>query len=369
MSNPRTNTAFEYEVIREELFETIDEIVRNGRKLVLGQELERTEAALAGYTGRKYAVGVGNGTDAIYAALRALGVGPGDEVLMPANVCVAVLEAVVRNQAIPRFVDVKVDTWTLDPQKAAAEINERTRAILAVHAYGLPADLKEILAVAGQRISVIECCGQAFGAKYEGHPVGHFGAVGCFSFNPSKVNGAIGDGGALVTDSEEVARNAHRMRDHGRDQEGGPSNFVGFSSRLDEINALAVRMKLKHTDDWIKLRHQKALAYRQLISEARDVTLQVLPAGRTSSYQMFALRTPSRDSIRQRMAEQGVRCGIHYRLPFRMPGYSDAGFPGIDCIPQTLKLEATTLSMPFYTGITDEQMESFAGALKRACAG
>ncbi|MDP2857382.1 MAG: DegT/DnrJ/EryC1/StrS family aminotransferase [Bacillota bacterium] len=367
MDRPRTNTAYEYEVIRDDLFKAIDDIVRNGRKLVLGHELERTEEALAGYTGRKHAVGVGNGTDAIYVALRALGVGPGDEVLMPANVCVAVLEAVVRNQATPHFVDVKPDTWTLDPAKVSLAIGPRTRAILAVHAYGLPADIEEIMAVAGDGVRVIECCGQAFGARYMGHPVGHFGTVGCFSFNPSKVNGAIGDGGALVTDSEDVARNAHRMRDHGRDVEGGPAHFTGFSSRLDEINSLAVRLKLEHIDDWIQIRHRKAQMYRQMLAEAKGVILQTVPPGRVSSYQMFTVRHQLRDRVRHLITEQGVRCGTSYRLPFRMPAYATSAFPGTDSIPETFSLEATTLSFSFFTGITEEQMGVFADALKRAC--
>jgi dTDP-4-amino-4,6-dideoxygalactose transaminase len=366
MARAQTNTVYEYEAIRDKLVEAVDDIVRSGRKLVLGHELERTEASLASYIGRKHAVGVGNGTDAVYAALRALGVGHGDEVLMPANVCVAVLEAVVRNHATPHFVDTKPDTWTIDPAKASLAVNANTRAILAVHAYGLPADIDEIMAVAGEKIHVIECCGQAFGARYKGHPVGRFGAVGCFSFNPSKVNGAIGDGGALVTDSEDVARNAHRMRDHGRDVEGGPAHFTGFSSRLDEISALAVRLKLEHTDEWIELRHQKAQRYRQLLSGARGVTLQAIPPGRLSSYQMFTVRTPCRDRIHQLMVEQGVRCGTSYRLPFQMPGYAAYRFPGIDSIPETYALEGSTLSLPFFTGITEDDMITIAQALKRA---
>ncbi len=367
MTMPATNASYEYEIVRERLLAGIDDMVRNGRKLVLGEELERTEKALAEYTGRKYAIGVGSGTDAIYIALKALGVRPNDEVLLPANICVAVLETVLRNNAIPRFVDVRPDTWTLDPSKALNSVNKRTRAILAVHAYGLPSDLDDLLAVAGDKLHVIECCGQAFGARYKSYPVGSFGIAGCFSFNPSKVNGAMGDGGAIVTDDEEVARIAHRMRDHGRDREGEPAHFVGVSSRLDEINALAVRLKLDHVDEWIALRHQKALLYRQMLSPARGVTLQSLPRDRVSSYQMFTVRVPSRDKVRKRMIEQGVRAGTSYKLPFRMPGYLKYAGGGIDSIPETYRLEATTLSLPFFTGITDEYMHTVTDALISAC--
>ena len=363
------NSQYEYGYIHDALLVEVDAMVREGRKLVLGEEIVAAERALAEYAGCARAVAVGSGSDALYLALRSIGVS-GTEVILPANVCVSLPEAILRAGATPRFVDVRPDTWTLDPDLVSATVQDRIGAIIAVHVYGLPADLDALVEIADSRgIALLEAAGQAFGARYRERPVGHWGTAGCYSFNPSKMNGAIGDGGALVTDDEALALRAHRTRDHGRDVEGGTAHFVGMSSRLDEINALVVRLKLQYIDEWVRRRHARGQVYRELLSGVDGVTLQAFPPGRLSSVQRFSIRVPTslRDRIRERLAERGIRTGGHYVPPYRMPAFESS--LGISGVPVTESLAASTMSLPFYPEMTDGAMEFVVEALRDALGG
>jgi dTDP-4-amino-4,6-dideoxygalactose transaminase len=342
----------EYDRIHTEIDQAIARVLRRGW-FILGKEGEAFEAEWADYCGVTHAVGVGNGTDAIHLALRAAGIGPGDEVVVPALTAAFSAMAVSMAGATPVFADVLPETYTLDPAAFAAAITPRTAAVMPVHLYGCPADMAPILEVARQHdLLVLEDAAQAHGARYRGARVGGLGDVAAFSFYPSKNLGAYGDAGAVVTGDAALAARVRMLR-HGGQQRTYEHELLGVNSRLDEIQAAILRVKLSHLDAWNRRRRTLAAHYHAgLDSEADRTTPQLalpsVPDGVEHVYHLYVVRTSLRDSLREYLVGAGVTPGIHYpRGVHRQKAYASLGYQPGSC-PNAEKAAAEVLSLPIF---------------------
>lgn len=332
---------------------------------ILGPELEAFEQAFAAYHGVAHAVGVANGTDAIELALRALGVGAGDEVITVAHTAVATVCAVERTGATPVLVDVDEATYTLDPRAAAAAVTGRTRAIVPVHLYGHPADMEPLMDLAARHgLAVVEDCAQAHGARTGGRLVGIFGHLSAFSFYPTKNLGAYGDGGAVVTGDPALAERVRRLRNYGQTDRYHHVER-GQNSRLDEMQAAILRVKLAHLDGHNAVRRRLAGEY------SRRLTGVAVPASRPGAepvFHLYVVRHPRRDDLMSALREEGIGTLIHYPVPVHLQeAYRDLGYaPG--ALPVTERAAGEILSLPLYVGLTPEALETVADAVNRlAC--
>ncbi len=333
---------------------------------ILGPEVEAFEAEFAAWLGLpsgNHAVGVNSGTDALHLALRACDVGPGDEVVTVSHTAVATATAVTLTGARPVFVDIDPVTYTLDPAQLAAHITPRTRAIIPVHLYGQPADLQPILDVArAAQVRVIEDCAQAHGAQYRGRPVGLWGDLGCFSFYPTKNLGAAGDGGMVVSPNAELAARVRLLREYGWSAGARyVSQVQGINSRLDELQAAVLRVKLGHLDAWNARRQALAAQYTALLAEAPVVTPVVRP-DRTHVYHLYVVRHRQRETLRQALAAQGFATLVHYPLPIhQQPAYrSLAPASGL---PVTERVAREIVSLPLYPELADAAVTAVAAAV------
>jgi dTDP-4-amino-4,6-dideoxygalactose transaminase len=331
---------------------------------ILGPEVEAFEAAFAAYHGPGlHAVGVANGTDAIELALRATGVGPGDEVITVAHTAVATVCAVERAGAKPVLVDVDPVTCTIDPAAVRAAITPRTRAVVPVHLYGHPADMPALLEVARPaNLLVVEDCAQAHGARLGARPVGTFGHLAAFSFYPTKNLGALGDGGAVLTDDPALAGRARRLRNYGQTDRYHHAER-GVNSRLDELQAALLGVGLAYLDEHNAERRRLAGRY---LNRLEGVTLSPERPGAHHVYHLFVVRHPRRDWLRQRLHALGVGTLIHYPIPAHLqPAYADLGYrPG--SLPATERAAAEVLSLPLYVGLTDAEVDHVCAAVRAA---
>ncbi len=293
--------------------------VLEGGRYILGPEVEAFESEFAAYVGVRHCVGVANGTDALQIGLRALGVGPGDEVVVPAATFFATPEAVVNVGATPVFCDIDPDTWLMTAATAEPAISERTKALLPVHLFGNPAPVGELMELAEARgIRVLEDAAQAHGATLGGVQAGALGHAATFSFFPSKNLGAFGDGGALVTADPQVEALARRLRFHGSEDKRTHTE-VGYNSRLDEIQAAGLRVLLPHLDDWTAARRGAARAYRDA-GLGEQVSIQAETEGGQCCWHLFVVATPERDALRERLTEAGIGARPYYEIPlYRQP--------------------------------------------------
>jgi dTDP-4-amino-4,6-dideoxygalactose transaminase len=331
---------------------------------VLGPEVEAFEAEFAAYHGGGHAVGVANGTDAIELALRAAGVGPGDEVLTVSHTAVATVCAIERAGARPTFVDIEPRTHTMDPRAVRAAITPRTRAVVPVHLYGHPADLDPLAEVAGRAgLLLIEDCAQAHGARYRGRPVGTFGHLAAFSFYPTKNLGALGDGGAVLTADAHLAERLRRLRNYGQ-AERYHHVERGMNSRLDEVQAALLRVNLARLDAHNDERRRLARLYRAHLSGL--ALPEVCPDEEQvrQVYHLFVVRHHRRDALRRRLQERGVGTLVHYPVPVHLqPAYADLGYrPG--SLPETECAAREVLSLPLYVGLRDDEVEHVAACLR-----
>lgn len=336
--------------------------VTGASAFVGGPHLERFEQEWAAYCSTTHALGVGNGTDAIELALLALGVGPGHEVVVPANTFIATAEAVVATGAVPHFVDVDPDTLLIDPDAVAAAIGPRTAAVIAVHLFGQVADMDAVLAVADSAgVPVVEDVAQAHGATWNGRRAGSFGAVGCFSFYPGKNLGAFGDGGALVTDDEQVARAVRSLSDHGRSLESKHDHpKVGRNSRLDGLQAAVLSAKLPWLDRWNDGRRAADRLYREQLQDAPFRLVAQRPESE-SVFHLEVARVPERDRVRAALADRGIGTGIHYPVPcHEHPPY--AGFPR-GALPVVEAAAREILSLPMHPHLSEQQVRTVSAAL------
>jgi dTDP-3-amino-3,4,6-trideoxy-alpha-D-glucose transaminase len=347
-----------------ELLETVERTARRG-SFTLGEEVEAFEDEFAAYCGTREAVGVSSGTEALVLALRALEVGPGDEVIVPANSFIATAEAVSLVGATPQFADVDADTAVVTAESLEPAISERTRCIIPVHLYGRTVDLDPILARADEiGATVIEDAAQAHGAHYRGRRVGSLGVCGCFSFYPAKNLGAWGDGGALVTDDPRIAERVRLLRAHG-ERPRYRHQLVGTTARLDALQAAILRVKLRRLDGW----NAKRRSLAEVLTGALDVTGVTTPppadSGSDHVFHQYVVQTPDRDALRAELAEWGIESGVHYPVPIHLtPAYASLGGRPGD-LPSAERLARTVCSLPIHPGLDAEDVARVASAVRR----
>jgi dTDP-4-amino-4,6-dideoxygalactose transaminase len=353
-----------YEPIRDEVETAIRRVLSSGQ-LILGPEGEAFEQEFAAYVGTRSAVGVGSGTDAIVIALRALGIGPGDEVITVAHTAAATVGAVREVGAAARLVDIDHRSMLIDPGQIEGSLGPRTRAILPVHLYGRPADIHAIQTIARRHgLPIIEDCAQAHGARIAGRHVGTFGAIGCFSFYPTKNLGAFGDGGLCVTDDPQLAARMRSLRFHGFDARR-LAQVEGINSRLDEIQAAILRVKLQRLDAWLCSRRRIAQQYLGLLADA-DLVLPETDPGTEHAWHLFVLRTSRRDHLIDVLRQSGIGYGIHYPVPVhQMPAYASLSY-GPGALPVTERAAREVLSLPLYPELSPEEVETVGQAVRRA---
>lgn len=358
----------QYAAIREEVQSALADVFES-QKFILGPHLQALESEIAGYVGTRFAIGVGSGTDALFLTLHAFGIGPGDEVIVPAFSFFATAECVSLLGATPVFADIQPVTFTLDLQDVAKRITSRTRAIIPVHLYGQAADMEPILELARSRaLRVIEDNAQAIGATYRGRRTAALADAGCLSFYPSKNLGAWGDGGMVVTDSEELARRLLSLRDHGTSQKYRCEE-IGWNSRLDEIQSAVLRVKLRHLDNWNQRRRSHAVAYDQLLAPLPGVVTPKLGGWGEHVFHQYTIRVPRRDRVQKALADQGVTTATYYPIPLHLqPAYAPLQYkPG--SLPESERASAEVLSLPMYPELSPEQIAHVTGSLAQALAG
>jgi dTDP-4-amino-4,6-dideoxygalactose transaminase len=317
---------------------------------------------------------VSNGTAAIQLALQACEIGAGDEVIVPANTFFATAEAVSTANATPVFVDADAISYNIDPAKIEAAITERTRAIIPVHLYGQPADLDPIFEIAARHnLSVIEDAAQAHGARYKGHPVGALARAGCFSFYPGKNLGAYGEGGAVVTDDEDVAHRVRLLRDHGSASKYR-HEIIGYNFRMEGLQGAVLAAKLPHLDSWNELRRQHAARYNELLGAINNDAETKLTLPRELDYarhvyHLYVVQTDARDELQRHLAKAGVQTGIHYPIPVHLqPAYASLGHRA-GHFPEAERQSLRVLSLPMFAELTDEQIARVAEATSSFVSG
>jgi dTDP-4-amino-4,6-dideoxygalactose transaminase len=322
------------------------------------------EKSFAAYCRSTCAIGVGSGTEALWMALIALGVGPGDEVITVPNSFLATAEAISLAGAKPIFVDVRPDTYTLDPSLIDGAVNTRTKAIIPVHLFGQTADMDPIMKAAKKHsLFVIEDACQAHGAEYRGRRAGSIGDVGCFSFYPGKNLGAYGEAGAVVTNSPSIDEKVRMFRDHGQ-RKKYYHDIVGFNGRMDGLQGAILNVKLKHLDEWNDARRRVALRYRSLLEDVEGLHLPVEASYGTHVYHIFAARSPRRDQMIEELRAKGVHCGIHYPVPIHLQkAYGSLGL-GEGSFPVSEKCAAEFISLPMFAELSEEQSLYVAKSLR-----
>jgi dTDP-4-amino-4,6-dideoxygalactose transaminase len=339
--------------IQQEISEAIERVFESGR-FVLADECTAFETEFSSYIGAKYGIGVNSGSDALFLTLKALGIDEHSEVITVSHTFVSTVDSIVRCGAKPVFVDVEPDTYCINTAKIEERITERTKAILPVHLYGHPADLDEVLQIARQYdLSVVEDACQAHGTEYKGKKVGSFGNAGCFSFYPVKNLGAYGDGGMVTTNDRSVAERVKLLRNYGQSRKYY-HDLVGINSRLDELQAAMLRVKLSRLDEWNEKRRRLAELYTEIL-EQMDV---VLPRERPYAkhvYHLFVIRLARRDDCQRFLQKSGIQTQIHYPIPVhKQKAYT--AFQSTKDLAVTQTICSDILSLPLYPSLTAEEI-------------
>lgn len=322
---------------------------------IQGTECELFEKEFAEYCGAEYAVGCGNGLDALYLVLRAYGIGEGDEVIVPSNTYIATALAVSYTGAVPVFAEPSMETYNIDPELIEATITAKTRAIMAVHLYGQPADMDSIREIAARHdLKVIEDSAQAHGATYKGQRTGSIGDAAGFSFYPGKNLGALGDAGAVTSNDKDLIDKVRALGNYGSDYKYHHI-YKGNNSRLDEVQAAFLRVKLKNLDRWNSDRVKTAERYLKEIDNPQ-IKLPVVRENNTHVYHIFAIRCDRRDELEKYLAEKGIGTNKHYPIPMHLQGaYKELGF-GEGDFPNAEEISSTELSIPMYYGMSDDEI-------------
>ncbi|MFQ5709355.1 MAG: DegT/DnrJ/EryC1/StrS family aminotransferase [bacterium] len=364
MKVPFLDLKQQYESIRREIDGALQNVL-SSTAFAGGPFVAQFERNFAAACGCQHAVGVGSGTEALWLALLALNIGAGDEVITQPNTFIATAEAISFCGARPVFVDIDEETYTLDPNKIAAAITSKTKAVIPVHLFGQMADMDPILEIARQHgLLVIEDASQAHLAEYKGRPAGSIGDLGCFSFYPGKNLGAYGEAGAITTNSEELARTVRILRDHGQSKKYY-HELPGWNARMDGLQGAVLDAKLEHLPVWTEARRRNAQIYNRCLQECEQVkTPTEAPYGR-HVYHIYAIRCKQRQALMKMLAERGIDCGIHYPIPvhlqpaYRFLGLSRGSFPVAEKCAEEL------LSLPMFPELTEEQIEFVGNEIRQ----
>jgi len=355
---PFVDLKAQYNSIKEEIDEAIQNVINN-TSFIMGEELKKFEEEFARFCDVKYAIGVANGSDALILALRACGIGEGDEVITVPHTFISTAEAISNVGGKVIFVD--------DVTKIEEKINKKTKAIIPVHLYGQPADMDPIMELAKKyNLKVIEDAAQAHGAEYKGKKVGSIGDVGCFSFYPGKNLGAYGDAGAVVANSEEIAEKIKLFRNHGRITKKYEHDIEGYSSRLDNLQAAILRVKLRHLTKWNNMRRRNAKKYNELLNNIGGITTPYEADYAKHVYHLYVIRIEKekRDKLREELKSKGIATGIHYPIPLHLqPAYNYLGYREGD-FPVTEKASQEIISLPMFAELSDEQIGEITKILK-----
>jgi dTDP-4-amino-4,6-dideoxygalactose transaminase len=362
---PILDLGAQYASISDEINRAIMGVLQT-QHFILGPEVEALEQEVAGFCGRRFGVGVASGTDALILSLAALGVGPGDEVIVPSLTFIGTADSISLLGATPVFADIEENTFNLDAGNATAKITRRTKAIVPVHLYGQSADMDRILELARRHnLYVIEDSAQAIGATYKTRKTGSMGDLGCISFFPSKNLGACGDGGMIVTDSGHMADQLRALRAHGSRKKYF-SQFQGWNSRLDAIQAAVLRVKLRHLDDWSAARRANAAIYDQLLGGQAGIVVPVVAGWGEHVYHQYTVRFPHRDRVQEFLHQRGIGTSVYYPVPIHLqPIYKRLKYKPGD-LPNTERACREVLSLPMYPELTRDQIERVAAAAAEA---
>lgn len=335
-----------------------------GGQFILGPNVQELEKEVAAYSGCRHAVGVASGTDALLLALTALGIGPGDEVITTPFTFVATASTILHRGAVPVFVDIDPETFNLVPELVERAVTPRTRAIVPVHLFGQPVDMPAIAEIARRHgLKLIEDAAQAIGAEQQGRRAGSWGDMGCFSFYPTKNLGAYGDGGMVTTQVPELAEKVDVLRRQGSRQKYY-NEVLGFNSRLDEMQAAVLRVKLRHLDEWTAARQRIAHRYGELLAGS-SVQTPVERQGVRHVYHQYTIRAPRRDELQAHLHKQGIGTMVYYPVPLhRMQLYAGLGY-GPGSLPESEAAAREVLSLPIYPELTEVQLEEVAEAIRR----
>lgn len=360
---PLVDLAAQYRSIKSEVGGAIQNTLDNGQ-FILGPEVEVFEREFAQFIGSRYAVAVSSGLDALRLALSALDIGPGHEVLVPANTFIATALAVTAVGAKPVFVDCDPGTYNIDADLIEARITPRTKAIIPVHLAGQPADMDPIMRTAkARRLHVVEDAAQAHGALYKGKSCGTLGVMGCFSFYPGKNLGAYGDGGALTTEDPALAQRLRSLRHYGQ-RTKNEHEEKGLNARLDSLQAAILSVKLRHLADWNAARASHAEEYRAALDGAGDVVFQTPLPNAAHVYHLFYIETGRRDDLREHLSRAGIETGIHYPKPIHLQkAYGDLGYKRGD-FPVAESKAGRLLSLPMYAELSDGQIQRVGDEIK-----
>lgn len=359
---PILDSKRQYATIGSEVEKAVCEVLRSG-SYILGPNTKALEKELAEFFGVNYTVGLNSGTDALHLALRALDIGAGDEVITTAFTFVATTEAIGIVGAKPVFVDINPDTFNIDPDKIEAAITPKTKAIIPVHLYGQPCEMDKIMDIAKRHnLRVIEDCCQAIGATYKGQMVGSFGDFGCLSFYPTKNLGGMGDGGLIMTNSEKLRDRVVALRNH-----GGAVRYyhdeIGVNSRLDEVQAAILRVKLPHIKDWNEKRRAHAAYYNKLFADCKDVVTPVEADNTYCVYHQYTVKIPNRDEVHKMLQERGIGAMLYYPVPLHLQKVHAYLGVGEGSLPYTEDDTKHVISLPMFPELTEEEQRTVASTL------
>jgi dTDP-4-amino-4,6-dideoxygalactose transaminase len=362
---PLVDLSWQHRQIESEVLEGWREVL-DSTAFILGPQVAAFEQAFAAFCETRHCVGVASGTDALELSIRALGLVPGDAVIVPANTFIASVLAVIRSGVRPVLVDCEPDGYLIDAERARAALSPEVKAVMPVHLFGQAAPVEQLLEFVGE-VPIIEDAAQAQGARRQGRRVGSLGAVAATSFYPGKNIGAYGDGGAVLTDSEALAQKVRALRNWGSTRKYHHPE-VGFNSRLDTIQAVVLSAKLRRLDDWNRLRQEAATRYEAMLADLEVVRPRVMP-GNEHVWHLYVIRVERRDEVLARLVASGVGAGIHYPVPVHLHGalrglgHREGDFPHAE------RAAAEMISLPMFPGITERQQEQVVDSLRKALAG
>jgi dTDP-4-amino-4,6-dideoxygalactose transaminase len=359
---PILDLTAQYRALKNEIDAAIARVLESGT-FIMGPNVEAFEHEIAAYLGVKHAIGLNSGTDALHLALRALDVGPGDEVITTPFTFVATTEAIGIVGAIPIFVDIDPTTYTIHPELIERAITSKTKAIVPVHLYGYPAHMNSITEIAARHgLAVVEDCAQAIGASIQGQKVGTIGEIGCFSFFPSKNLGAFGDAGMVVTNDDRLAERIRSLRLHGS-RRTYHHDELGINSRLDEIQAAILRVKLPHLEQWIEARRAIATTYSMSFKELQDVRLPSEEQGYRHVYHQYTIRLRKRETVKRRLAGKGIQARVYYPIPLHQQPVHQTLWKSGPSVPEAERASCEVLSLPIYPELSVAEQREVISAV------